>query len=72
MIEAIHSFEKVSGLKLNYKISERRAGDVISIYADNSKAKELLAWKPIYTIDDMMLSAWQWQQYLQNLDSFVE
>ncbi len=72
VIEAIHSFEKVSGLKLNYKISERRAGDVISIYADNSKAKELLAWKPIYTIDDMMLSAWQWQQYLQNLDSFVE
>lgn len=63
--EAIASFEKISGVKLNYKIGPRRAGDVIAVYANNSKAKTELNWNPQYTIDDMMLSAWKWQQNLE-------
>ncbi len=63
--EAIESFEKVSGIKLNYKLGPRRAGDVIAVYADNSKAKNELDWNPQYAIDDMMLSAWKWQQNLE-------
>jgi UDP-glucose 4-epimerase len=64
VLEAIHSFEKVSSQKLNYKIGPRRAGDVEAIYANNNKAKELLNWTPKYNIDEMMLSAWLWEQNL--------
>lgn len=62
VLEAIHAFEKVSGIKLNYAIGPRRNGDVIAIYANNTKAKTDLNWNPKYNIDDMMLSAWKWQQ----------
>lgn len=64
VLEAIKSFEKISGLKLNYKIGARRVGDVIAVYANNAMAKTELNWNPKYNIDDMMLSAWKWQQYL--------
>ncbi len=66
VLEAIQSFEKVSGKKLVYKLGARRNGDVIAVYADNSLAKTELGWAPEYNIDDMMLSAWKWQL---NLDS---
>lgn len=65
VMEAIASFEKVSGLKLPYTIGVRRAGDVIAVYADNTKAKSELNWLPQYNIDDMMQSAWKWQQNLE-------
>src|SRR5688572_13580534 len=42
--EAIKSFEKVSGVKLNYEIGPRRPGDVVAIYANNNKAKTQLGW----------------------------
>ena len=64
VLEAIHSFERVSGLKLNYKIVARRKGDVEKIYADTHLATKELGWKATLTLDDMMLSAWKWQQYL--------
>ncbi len=64
VLEAIHSFEKVSKVKLNYKIGNRRKGDVESIYADNTKAKKVLGWEPKLNLDDMMLSAWKWEQHL--------
>jgi|SRR6185312_1194764 len=61
VLEMIKAFEKVSGKKLNYKLGDRRSGDVASIYTDNSKALNTLHWKPKYTLDDMMLSAWNWE-----------
>jgi UDP-glucose 4-epimerase len=64
VLEAIHSFEKVSGIKLDYKIGARREGDVIAVYADNTLAKNELNWSPEFSLDDMMLSAWKWQQNL--------
>lgn len=66
VLEAVKAFEKVSGQKLNYIIGKRRAGDVQAIYANNKKAAELLGWKPIYGIEEMMLSAWKWEQNLKN------
>lgn len=66
VIEAIQSFEKVSGKKLNYTIGQRRPGDVVAVYANNSLARKELNWDPACSLDDMMLSAWKWQQ---NLDS---
>ncbi|PCJ25702.1 MAG: UDP-glucose 4-epimerase GalE [Flavobacteriales bacterium] len=64
VLEAINAFEKVSGAKLNYKIGNRREGDVASIYADNKKAKDILNWNSKIGLDDMMLSAWKWEQNL--------
>lgn len=61
VLEAIHSFEKVSQQKLNYEVGPRRAGDVINIYANNDLAKKELNWDPKYNLDEMMLSAWKWQ-----------
>lgn len=62
VLEAIKAFEKVSNKKLNYELGGRREGDVVEIYADNEKAKTILDWIPKYGIDEMMLSAWKWQQ----------
>ncbi len=59
---SIKAFEKVSGVKLNYEIGPRRPGDVIAIYANNDKAKNILGWDPIYNLDDMMTTAWKWEQ----------
>ena len=66
VLEAIQSFEKVSGKKLNYKIADRREGDVISAYADTNKANEVLGWKTELTLDDAMASAWKWEKKMRN------
>lgn len=66
VLEAIKSFEKVSGKKLDYKIGPRREGDVIAIYANNNHAKKELGWIPKFGLDDMMMSAWKWQLNLEN------
>ncbi|WP_291720099.1 UDP-glucose 4-epimerase GalE [Bernardetia sp.] len=62
VLEAIKAFEKVSHQKLNYELGERREGDVVEIYADNQKAKTVLGWIPKYGIEEMMSSAWKWQE----------
>jgi UDP-glucose 4-epimerase len=61
VLEAINAFEKVTGQKLNYIMGPRRAGDVVSIYANRDKAERLLGWKPIRGIEEIMRSAWAWQ-----------
>ena len=65
MLEAIHTFEKVSGVKLNYIIAPRRPGDVIAIYANNELAVTQLGWQIKYSLEDMMLTAWKWEQRLK-------
>jgi len=62
VLEAIHAFEKVSGVKLNYKIVGRREGDVAAIYSDTTVSEQKLAWKTQIGIEEMMASAWKWQQ----------
>ncbi|WP_291920427.1 UDP-glucose 4-epimerase GalE [Chitinophaga sp.] len=66
VLEAIKAFEKISGIKLNYTTGPRREGDVISIYANNTKAKEKLQWLPEIGIEDSMRTAWQWEVSLRN------
>lgn len=65
VLEAIQSFEKVSDTKLNYEIGPRRSGDVIAIYANNDEARNRLGWDPKFSLDEMMLTAWQWEQRLK-------
>jgi len=66
VLEAIHSFEKISGKKLNYTTGPKRDGDVEAIYSDSSLAEKILGWKPKYSLDEMMQTAWQWELNLQN------
>ncbi len=61
VLELIDAFEKVSGEKLNYKIGPRRPGDVVSVYANNNKARTLLGWETQYNLDAMMDTAWKWE-----------
>jgi UDP-glucose 4-epimerase len=65
VLEAIQSFEKVSQIKLPYKIVGRRAGDVEKIWADKTLANNVLGWKSTRKLDDMMLSAWEWEKQLK-------
>jgi UDP-glucose 4-epimerase len=67
VLEAIHAFEKVSGKKLNYTIGARRAGDVVAVYADNTKAATQLNWKCQYNLEDAMLSAWNWELKMREI-----
>ena len=61
VLEVIHVFEKATKQKLNYQIGPRRAGDVIEIYANATKANELLHWKAKRSIEDAVRDAWNWE-----------
>ncbi len=65
VLEIINIFEKVSNEKLNYKIGERRYGDVAKVYGDIKKCSEVLGWKTEQTLDDALLHAWNWQKHLK-------
>ncbi|MBE3085998.1 MAG: UDP-glucose 4-epimerase GalE, partial [Bacteroidetes bacterium] len=60
VLEAIKSFERVSGIKLKYKITGRRAGDIEKIWADPSFANKELGWKTLSSLDEAMKTAWDW------------
>ncbi len=66
VLEVIHSFEKVSGQKLNYKIVDRRAGDITAAYADTTKANTELGWASEYSLDEAMETAWKWEQKVRS------
>ncbi|KQC30072.1 UDP-glucose 4-epimerase GalE [Flagellimonas eckloniae] len=66
VLEVIQSFERVSGKKLNYKIVDKRPGDVIEAYADTRKANKALGWKAESALDDSMRSAWNWEQKIRS------
>lgn len=65
VLEAIHAFEKTSGVKLNYIVGPRRPGDIMAIYANNDEAKKSLGWNPKYNLEDMVKTAWKWEQRLK-------
>lgn len=62
VLEVIKTFEKVSKMKLNYKIVERREGDITAAYADTTLANTELDWKAEKTLEDALASAWAWQK----------
>ena len=72
VLEAIQTFEAVSGTSLNYEIGPRRAGDIVAIYANNEKAISKLGWKINYSIEDMMRSAWAWEKEVQIKESIAK
>ena len=67
VLEVVNAFEKVTSQKLNYKIVDRRPGDVIAVYADTTKANEFLGWKSEKSMEDSLLSSWRWEQKIRNV-----
>jgi UDP-glucose 4-epimerase len=65
VLEAIKSFERVTGISLNYQITGRRAGDIEKIWADPSLANRELGWRTVSTLDESMRTAWEWEKYIR-------
>ncbi len=65
VLEAIKSFERVSGIKLKYRITSRRAGDIEKIWADPSLANSELGWKTKNSLDESMRTAWEWEKSIR-------
>ena len=65
VLEVVNAFEQVSGVKLNYSFVERRLGDIVSAYADTTKANSILGWKAKLSLKDALHSAWEWEKYLR-------
>lgn len=70
VLEMVKAFEKASGKTVDYKIVERRPGDIAACYADPSLAKSLLNWEAVRNIDQMCEDSWRWQY--QNPNGFDE
>ncbi len=67
VLEMVKGFEKVTGVKLNYKIVDRRAGDIEKIWADTTFANEELGWKAEKGLEEMLLSSWNWEKNLRGI-----
>ena len=66
VLEVINAFEKVSGQKLNYKIVDKRPGDITEAYADTDKANNVLGWKAEFSLEEALASAWKWEQKIRS------
>ncbi len=64
VLEIVKTFEKISQQKLNYEIADRRAGDIVKVWADTTLAEKELGWKAEKSLEDMLISAWNWEQKL--------
>ena len=65
VLEIVTAFESSTGEKLNYKITQRREGDIEKIYGDVTKSKEILGWQTELDLNEMMRSAWEWEKYIK-------
>ncbi|CAF4425383.1 unnamed protein product, partial [Adineta steineri] len=62
VLDVIDTFQKISGIKLNYKMGSRRIGDIDQIWADVHKAEKELNWKAELDLKAMLTSAWSWEK----------
>jgi UDP-glucose 4-epimerase len=67
VLEIVNAFEKVTGEKLNYKIVDRRVGDIESVYAETKYANEELGWKTKIGLEETLLSAWNWEKKVRKI-----
>ena len=64
VLELVNAFEKVNGVRLNYRFAPRRAGDVTAIWADPSLANSEMGWKATRTVEETLSAAWAWEKHL--------
>ncbi len=67
VLELVHTFRKVTGVDLKYKIVDRRAGDIEKIWADTTFANEELGWKAEKSLEETLLSAWNWEKNVRGI-----
>jgi UDP-glucose 4-epimerase len=67
VLEMVNGFEKVTGVKLNYKIVGRRPGDIEKIWADTTFANNELGWKAEKGLEETLLSAWEWEKHVRGI-----
>ncbi|HCE58223.1 MAG TPA: UDP-glucose 4-epimerase GalE, partial [Prolixibacteraceae bacterium] len=67
VLEVVTGFERATGVKLNYKIVDRRAGDIEKIWADTTFANVELGWKAEKGLDETLLSAWNWEKRVRGI-----
>ena len=65
VLEIIENFERVNEIKLLYKVVGRREGDVAEAYASTDRAFNVLGWKPEFTLEEALRSAWKWEQKIR-------
>ena len=68
VMELVEAFERVNGLKLNYRIVGRRSGDVESVWADTALANEELGWKAVRSLDETLAAAWAWEKHVRGIE----
>ena len=62
VLDMVHAFEEANGIKINYRIADRRPGDIAECFADATKAKEKLGWQAELGVVDMCRDTWRWQK----------
>ncbi len=67
VMKIVQAFERVTNISLRYKIGERREGDVVETYADTTKINYTLGWQASISLDDALLSAWNWEKKLRGI-----
>lgn len=67
VLEVVTGFERATGVKLNYKIVDRRAGDIEKIWADTTFANVELGWKAEKGLEETLLSAWNWEKRVRGI-----
>ena len=67
VLQVVNSFEKATGIKLNYKIVERRSGDIEKIWADTTFANKELGWNAVKGLEETLLSAWNWEKKIRGI-----
>lgn len=65
VFELLNTFEKCTGVKVNYKVAPRRAGDIEKVWGNVDKANNVLGWKAVHTLEEALSSAWNWQKKLR-------
>ncbi|MCH7379933.1 MULTISPECIES: UDP-glucose 4-epimerase GalE [Acinetobacter] len=68
VLEVKNTFEQINAVPVAFEFAPRRAGDVATSFADNSRAITELGWQPQYTLEDMLADSWNWQK--QNPNGF--
>ncbi len=68
VLEVVNTFEKATGVKVNYTIVARRPGDIEQIYADTTNANTILGWEAEESLHDTLLSAWNWEKKIRHIE----
>lgn len=67
VFELVKGFERANNLKLNYRVTARREGDVTAVWADTSLANEKLGWRAERDLDDTLKAAWAWERHVRGI-----